>query len=46
MQRDVAAGREPELEAIPGAVLRAAARHGIPCPAITELVAAIRKRLP
>jgi 2-dehydropantoate 2-reductase len=46
MQRDVAAGREPEIEAIPGAVLRAAARHGIACPAIEELVAAIRQRLP
>ena len=29
MQRDIAAGREPELDAIPGSVLRAAARHGI-----------------
>ncbi len=29
MQRDIAAGREPELDAIPGAVLRAGARHGI-----------------
>jgi len=28
MQRDIAAGREPELDAIPGAILRAAARHG------------------
>jgi 2-dehydropantoate 2-reductase len=46
MQRDVAAGREPELEAIPGAVLRAAARHDIACPAIEQLVAAIRERLP
>ena len=27
MQRDIAAGREPELDAIAGAVLRAAARH-------------------
>ena len=27
MQRDIAAGREPELDAIPGSVLRAAARH-------------------
>lgn len=46
MARDVAAGREPELDAIPGAVLRAAARHGILCPAIEQLVAAIRERLP
>ncbi|HZO36488.1 MAG TPA: 2-dehydropantoate 2-reductase [Solirubrobacteraceae bacterium] len=45
MHRDVAEGREPELDAIPGAVLRAAARHGIPCPTIESLVAAIRLRL-
>jgi 2-dehydropantoate 2-reductase len=37
MQRDIAAGREPELDAIPGAVLRAAARHGIECPTIARL---------
>jgi 2-dehydropantoate 2-reductase len=45
MQRDVAAGRAPELDAIPGAVLRAAARHGVACPAIEALVAQIRARL-
>lgn len=45
MARDVAAGREPELEAIPGAVLRAGARHGIACPTVQALVAAIRERL-
>lgn len=45
MQRDIAAGIEPELDAIPGAVLRAAARHGLPCPAIDEVVALIRARL-
>jgi 2-dehydropantoate 2-reductase len=44
MQRDVAAGREPELEAIPGAVLRAAARHEIACPTIERLVALIVRR--
>ena len=32
MQRDIAAGRAPELDAIPGAVLRAAARHGLSLP--------------
>jgi len=46
MQRDVAAGREPELDAIPGAVLRAAGRHDVACPAIEDLVARIRERLP
>ena len=44
MQRDIAAGREPELDAIPGAVLRAAARHRLACPTIERLVAAIAER--
>lgn len=44
MQRDIAAGRPPELDAIPGAVLRAAARHGIECPTIERLVQAIATR--
>jgi 2-dehydropantoate 2-reductase len=37
MQRDIAAGREPELDAIAGSVLRAAARHGLECPTIARL---------
>jgi 2-dehydropantoate 2-reductase len=44
MQRDIAAGRHPELDAIPGAVLRAAARHGIECSTIERLVGMIRAR--
>jgi 2-dehydropantoate 2-reductase len=44
MQRDIAAGRPPELDAIPGAVLRAAARHGIECPTIERLVGTIAVR--
>jgi 2-dehydropantoate 2-reductase len=44
MQRDVAAGREPELDAIAGAVLRAGGRHGIECPTITRLTAQIAER--
>ena len=44
MQRDIAAGRPPELDAIPGSVLRAAARHGIACPTIEKLVAMIAAR--
>jgi 2-dehydropantoate 2-reductase len=44
MQRDIAAGRPPELDAIPGAVLRAAARHGVPCPTIERLVRMIAAR--
>jgi 2-dehydropantoate 2-reductase len=44
MQRDVDAGREPELDAIPGSVLRAAARHDLRCPTIERLVAMIAAR--
>ncbi|HEU4700958.1 MAG TPA: 2-dehydropantoate 2-reductase [Conexibacter sp.] len=44
MQRDVAAGREPELDAIAGAVLRAGARHGLACPTIASLAARIAAR--
>jgi 2-dehydropantoate 2-reductase len=44
MQRDIAAGRVPELDAIPGSVLRAAARHGLRCPTIERLVAMIAER--
>jgi 2-dehydropantoate 2-reductase len=44
MQRDIAAGRVPELDAIPGAVLRAAARHELRCPTIERLVAQIAAR--
>jgi 2-dehydropantoate 2-reductase len=44
MQRDIAAGRPPELDAIPGAVLRAAARNGIQCPTIERLLGMIRAR--
>jgi 2-dehydropantoate 2-reductase len=45
MQRDIAAGRPPELDAIPGSVLRAAARHEIECPTIERLVEMIRARV-
>jgi 2-dehydropantoate 2-reductase len=45
MQRDIAAGRTPELDAIPGSVLRAGARHGIRCPTIERLVAMIATRV-
>jgi 2-dehydropantoate 2-reductase len=44
MQRDIAAGRPPELDAIPGSVLRAAARHGVECPTIERLVGMIAVR--
>jgi 2-dehydropantoate 2-reductase len=44
MQRDIAACREPELDAIAGAVLRAGRRHDIECPTIERLAAAIAVR--
>jgi 2-dehydropantoate 2-reductase len=44
MQRDIAAGREPELDAIAGSVLRAGARHGLSCPTIARLSAQIAER--
>ena len=44
MQRDIAAGRTPELDAIPGSVLRAAARHGLTCPTIDRLATVIAAR--
>lgn len=44
MQRDVAGGRMPELDAIAGAMLRAGVRHGIPCPTIAALAARIAAR--
>jgi 2-dehydropantoate 2-reductase len=44
MQRDIAAGREPELDAIAGSVLRAGARHGLECPTIERLAAAVARR--
>jgi 2-dehydropantoate 2-reductase len=44
MRRDIAAGREPELDAIAGSVLRAAARHGVECPTVARLAAAVAER--
>jgi 2-dehydropantoate 2-reductase len=44
MRRDIAAGREPELDAIAGAVLRAGARHGIDCPTVARLSEMIARR--
>jgi 2-dehydropantoate 2-reductase len=45
MQRDVADGEPPELDAIPGGVLRHAAAAGLSCPTIERLVAMIEARL-
>lgn len=44
MQRDIAAGRQPELDAIAGAVLRAGARHGLRCPTIAWLSSRVAER--
>jgi 2-dehydropantoate 2-reductase len=44
MQRDLSAGRQPELDAIAGAVLRAGKRHGIECPTIARLTQRIAAR--
>jgi 2-dehydropantoate 2-reductase len=42
MQKDVAAGKPPELDAIAGAILRRAEEHGIDAPVTRELVTMIR----
>jgi 2-dehydropantoate 2-reductase len=44
MRRDIAAGRTPELDAIAGAVLRAGARHGLPCPTVAALAQRVAVR--
>jgi 2-dehydropantoate 2-reductase len=44
MRRDIAAGREPELDAIAGSVLRAGARHRIECPTVARLALRIAER--
>ncbi|MBI3274018.1 MAG: ketopantoate reductase family protein [Candidatus Colwellbacteria bacterium] len=44
MQRDIENGRQSELDAIAGAVVRAGEKHGILCPAIREFIAIIEKR--
>jgi 2-dehydropantoate 2-reductase len=44
MQRDISAGREPELDAIAGAVRRAAKRRGIECPTLARLSEQIAER--
>lgn len=44
MQKDVAAGKPPELDAIAGPILRYGAEHAIAVNATAELVATIRKQ--
>ncbi|MEV6619055.1 2-dehydropantoate 2-reductase [Streptomyces sp. NPDC051051] len=43
MQRDAEAGRPLELDAIGGALLRAAERHGVPVPVAARLVRELRE---
>ena len=45
LQRDTAAGHETELEAIGGAVLRAAERHGVDVPVTARVVEHLRAQL-
>jgi 2-dehydropantoate 2-reductase len=45
MQKDVAAGRTPETDAIAGPILRAGIQHGLQTPATRALVDEILKRL-
>jgi ketopantoate reductase len=44
MQKDVAGGREPELDAIAGPIIRGGRRHSIPVPATEGLARAVRAR--
>ncbi len=44
MQRDVRAGRAPELDPIAGAVLRAGARHELRCPTVHWLADQVAER--
>ena len=44
MQRDIAAGREPELDAIAGAVLRAGRAARARCPTVTWLARRAARR--
>jgi 2-dehydropantoate 2-reductase len=45
MQKDVAAGRQPELDAIAGPILRGGRRHAIPVPRTDELVQLVSARV-
>jgi len=44
MQKDIAAGRAPELDAIAGPIQRGGHHHGIPTPATDELVRVVAMR--
>lgn len=44
MQRDIRAGREPELDALAGAVLRAGVRYRLRCPTVAWLAGRVAQR--
>ena len=44
MQKDVAAGSAPELDAIAGPILRGGTRYGIPVPVTAELARLVESR--
>jgi 2-dehydropantoate 2-reductase len=44
MQKDIAAGRQPELDAIAGPILRGGDRHGIAVPGTPELARLVAER--
>ena len=46
MQKDLAAGREPELDAIAGPILRGGRQHGLPTESTQQLADQVRARLP
>jgi 2-dehydropantoate 2-reductase len=46
MQKDVEAGRVPELDAIAGPILRSGSKHGIPVPYTEELAGLVAARAP
>jgi 2-dehydropantoate 2-reductase len=45
MQKDVSAGRRPELDGIGGAIVRAGQRYGLDVPTIRELIAVIEQKV-
>ena len=45
MWRDLEAGNEPELDAIAGAVVRAAERHGLGVPVTRDAIARVTARI-
>jgi len=45
MQKDVENGRPPELDAIGGAIVRAAKRHGLTVPVMEELMSRVERRV-